>query len=329
MNIYDIAKETGYSIATVSRAINASGYVSEKAKNKIMEVIDRHGYVVNPFAKGMATSSMSLAGVLSTDSRDQFQAECIYHLQSELKNLGFTALLSCTGTKLTHKQDAIRLLLSRNVDCIFLIGSQFVEQSERDNLYLKQAAKKVPIILLNGHMSHPNIYSLRCDDRKGLEELTSHILSTGAKHPILLTRRNTYSTQRKTEGFISACQNYQISGKDKIFQVSSSTDLFYSLEQILNSIQFDSLLCCDDEMAVACLKYCLKNHLKVPEEVQITGYNNSSLSRLSPHEISTYDNRIEYLCRTAASCMQTILTDTNYPSESTYLGKAIFKDTTK
>ena len=43
MNMHDIAKETGYSIATVSRAINNSGYVSPKTKEKIMKVIEEKG----------------------------------------------------------------------------------------------------------------------------------------------------------------------------------------------------------------------------------------------------------------------------------------------
>lgn len=145
MNIFDIAKETGFSIATVSRAINNSGYVSEKTRAKIMKVIEENNYSVNAFARGMATSSMSQVGIVSTDSRDIYQAESIYYLQNELKAKGYTSLLTCSGIDLKDKQQAISLLLSRNVDAIFLIGSQFIEPKARDNEYLKDAAKKVPV----------------------------------------------------------------------------------------------------------------------------------------------------------------------------------------
>ena len=40
MNIYDVAKEAGVSITTVSRMINNKGYVSEKTRKKIQDVLD-------------------------------------------------------------------------------------------------------------------------------------------------------------------------------------------------------------------------------------------------------------------------------------------------
>ncbi|MCF0245416.1 MAG: LacI family DNA-binding transcriptional regulator, partial [Ileibacterium sp.] len=55
MNIYDISKQSGVSIATVSRAMNNSGYVSAKTKAKIMKVIEENNYSPSAFARGMST----------------------------------------------------------------------------------------------------------------------------------------------------------------------------------------------------------------------------------------------------------------------------------
>lgn len=49
MNIYDISRHAGVSIATVSRVLNNSPHVSEETRRKVMKVIDGCGYVPNAF----------------------------------------------------------------------------------------------------------------------------------------------------------------------------------------------------------------------------------------------------------------------------------------
>lgn len=328
MNMYDIARETGFSIATVSRAINNSGYVSEKTREKIMKVIDEKGYSVNPFAKGMATSTMSLAGVISTDSRDMYQAECIYHLQNALRQEGFTALLCCTGLDLKEKQEAVRLLLSRNVDAIFLIGSQFVENTSKENMYLMEAARKVPVILMNGYLDYPNVFCIRCDDAKGQRELTETVLKGGSKKPLFLIRRTTYSTREKVRGYQEACQAAGMDHQPAVLVTPPTIADYQSLAEDLNHMEFHALLCADDELAIAALKYCRQHGLRVPEDIQITGYNNSLLSDLPAQEITSYDNRIEYLCTSSVLCMKSVLDKKTYPSESVYSGMLSRKLTT-
>lgn len=53
MNIYDISKLAGVSIATVSRVLNGNEKVSEKTKKRVLKVIEQQGYTPNIFARGL------------------------------------------------------------------------------------------------------------------------------------------------------------------------------------------------------------------------------------------------------------------------------------
>ena len=53
MNIYDISKLAGVSIATVSRVLNGSEKVSQKTKEKVLAVMDEVNYTPNVFARGL------------------------------------------------------------------------------------------------------------------------------------------------------------------------------------------------------------------------------------------------------------------------------------
>ena len=63
VNIYDISRHAGVSIATVSRVLNNSPHVSEETRRKVMKVIDGCGYVPNAFARGLGLNTMKTIGL--------------------------------------------------------------------------------------------------------------------------------------------------------------------------------------------------------------------------------------------------------------------------
>lgn len=329
MNIFDIAKETGFSIATVSRAINNSGYVSEKTRAKIMKVIEENNYSVNAFARGMATSTMSQVGILSTDSRDVYQAEAIYHLQHALKEKGFASLLICSGTELRDKQEALGMLLSRNVDSVILIGSQFIEARYKDNQYIKDAAARVPVILINGGIKGKNIYTITCDNEAGMTDALSHVISSGSSNPLMLIRRKTLATVNKIRGFEKGCSDAGIDPEGRVLQTGSDDGIYPQLSSLLDGKSFDALICADDGLAACALRYCDQKKLQVPEDVQVTGFNNSSLTMIASKEITSFDNRTEYLCSAAVSIMNQILDHQEVPSETVFTGQLIERESTR
>lgn len=159
MNIYDISKKAGVSIATVSRVLNGNDKVSEKTRQKVLSVMEEESYRPNAFARGLGLNTMKTIGILCADSSDSYLASAVYYLEQELRRFGYDALLCCTGYELEQKQKYLEILLSKRVDAIILAGSTFIEQTNKNNEYLCLAARKVPIILLNGHLDAPGIYS--------------------------------------------------------------------------------------------------------------------------------------------------------------------------
>jgi LacI family transcriptional regulator/LacI family asc operon transcriptional repressor len=100
MNIYDISKKAGVSIATVSRVMNGSANVSEKTRQKILDIIREEDYTPNPFARGLGLNTMKTVGFLCADSSDQFFSRAIYYLERALRANNYDAILSCTGADL-------------------------------------------------------------------------------------------------------------------------------------------------------------------------------------------------------------------------------------
>lgn len=331
MNIYDISKQSGVSIATVSRVINNSGYVAEKTRKKVMDVIEANSYMPNVFAKGMSSSSMKTIGILTTNIRDLYQAQCVYYLEQELKKYGYTAMLCCTGDELAAKKEHVELLASRKVDALIFIGSHFVEKNAKDNAYLYGASNNVPVFLLNGLLRHDNIYSILCDDETGAYELTRICLEKGAKDPVFIASRDTFSMRRKFQGFLKACRQYGIEKDDSAFRVFSEDpeSLDASCTLLFDESAYDALICADDEIAAVAQRAARNHGIRVPEDLMVTGYNDSVIATIASPAITSLDNRAQYMCTQAVYGLTQVLDGKEFPEETMYSGKVVERESTK
>ncbi len=129
MNIYDISQLAGVSIATVSRVINGSDRVSARTRQKVLRVIEENGYTPNAFARGLGLNTMHTVGLLCADSSDPYLAQAVYNLEQELRLNGYDCLLCCTGYARETKEKYLDLLLSKRVDGLIFVGSQFTESA--------------------------------------------------------------------------------------------------------------------------------------------------------------------------------------------------------
>ena len=157
ITIYDISEAAGVSIATVSRVLNDSPKVSRKTKERILDIIKTSGYEPNAFARGLGTGSMKTIGILCADVADIYLANAVSYLERELRKEGFQTVLNCTGYSYEGKKDGIRRMENQRVDAIILVGSQYIEAIERRNQYIMDAAKQVPVMMVNGYLKGKNI----------------------------------------------------------------------------------------------------------------------------------------------------------------------------
>ncbi len=331
MNIYDISREAGVSIATVSRVINGSSKVSPATRKKVMDIIEKSGYTPNAFARNLSNKTMSTVGICCADSSDVYLAQAVYYLERELRNHRYASMLCCTGHELEQKKEYLKLLVSRNVDAIFFVGSHYVEDTIEKNQYILEAAQKIPVFILNGELDGENIYSIRCDDQKAEKSLTDYMYACGRKNPVYLMRMRSFSGNLKMQGFCDSCREHGMEEPEKrVFHTSGKIRDIVDLLEVLKrkGLEFDSVLASDDEVAVGAIKYAFRSGLSVPEDFQVIGYNNSVLAECSTPELTTFDNRVEYMCETAVSQLVDVLDSKGADRRTIFDGIISIRETT-
>lgn len=334
MTIYDISKKAGVSIATVSRVLNGSDKVRPATRKKVMDIIEKYDYTPNAFARGMGLHSLQTIGILCADSSDLFLAKAVFYLEQELQSNGYESLLCCTGYNLDIKTTYLNLILSKKVDGIILVGSNFIGTTEEENEYIKEVSSQVPIMLLNASFDYPNVYSTLCDDYTAMFEAATSMLEAGISDILYLYNSNSYSGAKKLNGFKAAMDAKGITDYEKRIHFfggdpQQMDEIAAFVEQIADQgIRFHGVIASEDPLAIGAMKYARENGLHVPEDLSVIGYNNSMLTTCCTPELTSVDNRLETQTHQLVATLLGVLSGEELPKKSIFSGKLIKRGTT-
>lgn len=335
MNIYDISRRAGVSIATVSRVLNNSPHVSESTRKKVMAVIEGCGYVPNAFARGLGLNSMQTIGLLCPNASDPYLAQALANLERSFRAHGYDCLLSCTGMELSARMQGVELLKTRHVDGMVLMGSSFIESTGKGNDYIRQAAKQTPIVLLNGAFPCERVYGVLCDDRRATREAAEFLMDTGCGRILYLYDSQNESGRRKLAGYREALEGRGVAVAEEllVYFDGDKQDIARVRERLLAleaaGVEFDAVLASEDSLAVGALKYARAAGRRVPEDVSIVGYNNSALCLYSEPELTSVDNKLRAICDRIVETMMGVLEGREMPQKTVFTAELVKRGSTR
>ena len=333
VTIYDISQRASVSIATVSRVINGSCAVSEQTRKKVVGVMEDCGYKPNAFARGLGLNTMKTIGLLCADVSDVYMAEAISFLEKGLRDHGYDSLLCCTGAQRQSRRKSLDLLLSKHIDGVILIGSNYVSTDSEHNAYLLAAARQAPMIVLNARLDGENIYCAYCDDKSATMKATQRLLEDGKRRILYLHHGKSYSGMRKLDGYKKAHENAGVSLNAGLIVECMSGEAIHVIKERVaavaaQGIAFDAVMTATDDMAVGALKYAREAGRSVPKDLQILGFNNSAFCLCTEPELSTIDNKLQALCQSCVATLMGVLAGEEMPKCTIFSGELIQRGTT-
>ncbi|MDK2798895.1 MAG: LacI family transcriptional regulator [Clostridiales bacterium] len=329
MNIYDLAREAGVSIATISRVINNHPQVSEKTRKKVNEILEKHNYTPNAFARGLVIKSMKTIGVLTIDIRDLYYATVAYTIEQEFSKLGYSVILCNTGGNTQKKINYMKMLAEKNVDGLILVGSVF--KDKKLNKAISQLAKNIPIVMVNGFLEAENVYSIICDDSYGIAMCVDYLYKKGHKDIIYLQDAKTYSAQAKSEGFSQGMiKNNLVLTPFSILNVKKGLKGgYHAVEHLITCKQnFSAIIAGEDITAVGAIKKLKELHKQIPENIAVIGFNNSIIAQCSDPELTSVDNKIETTGIGAVRILNDVFEGRNVPSKTVITPNLVIRKST-
>lgn len=329
MNIYDIAKEAGVSISTVSRVMNHKGNVNPVTRKRVEEILEKNNYTPSAIARGMVSKSMKTVSVLTVDIRVPHYAKTAYTIEREFSRRGYEVSLCNTGGELEETIKYFRTALEKKADGIVLVGSVFNTLCK--NAEISGLLKNVPVVLANGKLELPNSYSVLVDDRYGVSLAVEHLIQKGHREIYYLRDMDTVSAQLKCEGFIAEMEKCGLkNARQQVLETASSIEGgIKAVEQLIRRKQkFTGIVCGEDITAAGVVKALLHYGIKVPEEVAVTGYNNSEYAKICEPQLTTIDNKPELVAMMSVQLLTSLIEKTEVYSSCTIQPELVEGQTT-
>ena len=325
MNIYDIAAESKTSISTVSRVLNNKGNVNPQMRRRVEEVLKKYNYQPSAIARGMVSKTMKNIGILTVDVRENHYARMIYVIEQDFSSRGYNVNVCSTGGSVRECGRYFEILAGKQTDGIVLIGSVFNELSEHPEI--TSLIKNIPVVIANGKVELPDFYSVLVDDVKGIRQAAEYLYDGGRRDLVYVIDKDTDSARRKMAGFLEATKLRDVpDGPERVIRVpeSSLEGGFAAVCQIFEKgLSVNGIVCGQDITAVGVIKALKRRGLRVPEDVAVTGCDNSPYSRICEPELVSLDNKPELLGRMCARILAARLEQEDGEEAETETGAAI------
>ena len=163
--------------------------------------MEENNYTPNVFARGLGLDSMQIIGIICPDVADAYMARAVSFLERRLKEYGYDCILYCSGHEQKKKEEAVDLIMKKRIDALILVGSTYTGYGDDDSSsveYIRRAAEKVPVFLINGKISGENIYSVYNRDEEAVYDAVSRsLIRSGRKRILFLTDHAHTACHRK------------------------------------------------------------------------------------------------------------------------------------
>lgn len=300
ITIYDIAKEAGLSVATVSRAISGKGYVSENSKKIVSQLVEKYDFRPNTFAQNLQSGYTKTIGFIVPHIGNMYFANVYYEFEKWASSQGYMTIL--LNSKGVYEIES-RLLISlkeKHVDGIVLMGGR-VDAIDLDERYIKEIVdihKSIPIVACSSAAARFGCDGISSNDEKGVEELLRFLKGQGY-HRICLTGGGDeyYPSYLKKK---SALEIGEKLGLDVQVRWLMGNEVFsyragYESMKILLAEQEPPEVVCgiNDYVAIGAINAAMELGLNVPKDIAVTGFDDVSIATMTQVHLTTVNPHYE------------------------------------
>ena len=152
ITIKDVAKECGFSVATVSRVINDNYYVSPEVKKKVIAAISKLDYTPNSVARSLKSNSSGIIGYITADFSNSYHITIAKAVEDIVRPMNYNLIVCSSNNSAISEEQYLRLLMSKNVDGILL------NSSGKNDDFILDVNKKIPMVLITRRLNTPGFH---------------------------------------------------------------------------------------------------------------------------------------------------------------------------
>ena len=278
MNIKQIAKAAGVSVATVSRVLNHPESVAPKTREKIQKIIDEEEYTPNWFAQGLNFKKTRTIGLVLPQNINSANMEVANAVEEVARQKGYITLICNIEKDPRREKEYINQLMTRKVDGLILLYSTLNEEYAS---WIEE--ENVPAVLIGETRARDNWDSVFVDCRAGAAEMTAHLIECGHRR----------EAKAMLQGYKNVLKASGIKVDETlIYQVNNNIEGGYiGMKKMIGRLpkKPDAVFASSDEIAFGAMDALKEMKLRVPEDIAVAGFGNDRMSSLMEPKVTTVE----------------------------------------
>ena len=285
VTIYDVARESGVSMATVSRVLNGNSNVRQATKEKVLKVIDDLDYRPNAVARGLASKKTTTVGVIIPDVTDGYFSSLARGIDDIATMYKYNIILANSDDNPDKEASVLNTLLSKQVDGIIFMGNEI-----NDDLRADFKRSDCPIVLAGSVDINNFVPSVNIDYADAVKNETERLIKNGNSRIAFASGSMKQDVNKKyrLKGYVSALENNGIKFNEKlVFETKGTYEDGYDLaEQIIND-KVTAAVATNDELAAGILNGMTDRGVSVPQDFELFTSNNTKLAKMMRPQLSS------------------------------------------
>ena len=284
VTIYDVAREAGVSMATVSRVVNGNKNVKENTRKKVLEVIERLDYRPNAVARGLASKRTTTVGVVIPDITNTYFAALAKGIDDIAEMYKYNIVLANSDEDDEKEVAVVNTLFSKQVDGIIFMGYHLTEKIRSEF-----SRSRTPVVLAGTVDVEHQLPSVNIDYNNATEDAVRHLLKRNKKiafvsGPLVDDINGKIRLVGYKEALKEAGVNYS---EGLVFESKYRYNDGYALAERLVSSKATAAIVTGDELAAGLLNGLADHGVSVPEDFEIITSDDSQIARYTRPNLTT------------------------------------------
>ncbi|HVW75979.1 MAG TPA: LacI family DNA-binding transcriptional regulator [Alloacidobacterium sp.] len=303
LDIRDVAKHAGVSIATVSRTINRVPTVDKDLARRVWKSIEELNYFPNTQARALVSGRSRLFGLLISEITNPFFPELIQGFEDFAIENNYEILIGSTNYDPERMEICIRRMIERNVEGVAVMTFG-IEEPLLDEL----VSRNIPMVFVDTAPPSENVSTLAVDYHHGIREGVQHLAALGHRKLAFISGpRQQKSCQLREVAFLSSVAEIGVE-PHKQWLVEGDHTLeggMRAMEQLLKSNEFPTAVMCSNDMtAIGALRVLARTGLRVPDDISVVGFDDIHLAEFVYPPLTTVRMSRNDLARAAFSALR-------------------------
>lgn len=302
--------------------LSAEYEVSRQTVRKALQILQNEGYIYAEHGRGTFCSEMMRhtrqsrnIAVVTTYLSDYIFPRVIQGIDQVLTENGYSILLKNTKNSRTLEARCLEELLQKDIDGLIIEPSKSQIFCKHTQLYQTLDEYQIPYVFIQGSYAQmkdkPHIL---LDDCRGGYLVTKYLITLGHREIVGVFKSDDTQGQQRHKGYVQALQEAGISyDPDKViwfYTEDRRTHPYEKMRQMAaerEQLYFDAVVSYNDQIALEVIRALNEEQLSVPEDVSVTGYDDSYLAATCKVPLTTVAHPQERLGEMAAELLLSLI----------------------